>query len=96
VYAHLRHGLKLRAWFSQVYPDKPDFESLPKLKEALQHKQELILNQGEMLYIPAGWGHEVTALGDEMVCSVNRLWSVFPGAKVMFSWSRWRTYVSSQ
>jgi lysine-specific demethylase 8/hypoxia-inducible factor 1-alpha inhibitor (HIF hydroxylase) len=48
VYAHLRHGLKLRAWFSQVYPDKPDFESFPKLKEALQHKQELILNQGEM------------------------------------------------
>lgn len=93
VYAHLRHGLKLRSWFSQVYPDKPDFESFPKLKEALQHKQELILNQGELLYIPAGWWHEVTALGDEMVCSVNRFWSVFPGERVMFSWNRWRTYV---
>lgn len=92
VYAHLRHGLKLRSWFSQVYPEQPDFKAFPKLKEALQHKYEVTLNQGEILYIPAGWWHEVTALGDEMVCSVNRFWRV-PVFRAVFSWSRWRNYL---
>jgi lysine-specific demethylase 8/hypoxia-inducible factor 1-alpha inhibitor (HIF hydroxylase) len=49
IFIHLRHGLKLRSSFSQVYPEKPDFKSFPKLKEALRHKQEVILNQGEVL-----------------------------------------------
>lgn len=93
VYVHLRHGLKLRSWFSQVYPEKPDFKSFPKLKQALQHKYEVILQPGEILYLPAGWWHEVTALGDEMVCSVNRFWGVSPAARVMFSWHKWRTYL---
>ena len=91
LYAHLRHGLKLRCWFSQVYPENPDFETFPKLKLALQHKYEVILNQGEILYIPAGWWHEVTALGDEMVCSVNQFWGLSPVSRVVFSWVRWRT-----
>ena len=91
LYAHFRHGLKLRCWFSQVYPEKPDFESFPKLKSALQHKHEVILNQGEILYIPAGWWHEVMALGDEMVCSANQFWGVSPVSRVVFSWVRWRT-----
>lgn len=92
-YVHLLHGLKLRSWFSQVYPEQPDFESFPKLKQALQHKYEVILERGEVLYIPAGWWHEVTALGDEMVCSVNRFWSISPVSRVVFSWSKWRTYL---
>ncbi len=87
IYVHLRHGLKLRSWFSQVYPERPDFQSFPKLKQALQHKHEVILNQGEVLYIPSGWWHEVTALGDEMVCSVNRFWSVSPISRIVFSWT---------
>ncbi len=70
-----------------MYPENPDFQSFPKLKQALQHKHEVILNQGEVLYIPAGWWHEVTALGDEMVCSVNRFWSVSPISRIVFSWS---------
>jgi lysine-specific demethylase 8/hypoxia-inducible factor 1-alpha inhibitor (HIF hydroxylase) len=92
---HLRHGLKLRSWFSQVYPENPDFESFPKLKTALQHKHEVILNQGELLYIPAGWWHEVTALGNEMVCSVNRFWHISPTTRAIFSWSVWRTYLGN-
>lgn len=92
---HLRHGLKLRSWFSQVYPEKPDFEAFPNLKIALQHKYEFILNQGELLYIPAGWWHEVTALGDEMVCSVNRFWHIVPTTRAVFSWSVWRTYLGN-
>lgn len=93
VYTHLKHGLKLRCWFSQVYPEKPDLISFPKLKEALQHKREVILNQGETLYIPAGWWHEIIALGDEMVCSVNRFWKVYPTSRALFSRSRWRAFL---
>ncbi len=90
VYTHLKHGLKLRCWFSQVYPENPDFISFPKLNVALQNKREVILNQGETLYIPAGWWHEIIALGDEMVCSVNRFWRVYPTSRAVLSWSRWR------
>jgi hypothetical protein len=90
-YTHLKNGLKLRCWFSQVYPEKPDFLSFPKLKEALKNKREVILNQGETLYIPSGWWHEIIALGDEMVCSVNRFWRVYPTSRAVFSWSRWRS-----
>lgn len=90
VYSHLRYGLKLRSWFSQVYLDRPDFTLFPKLKEALQYKSEVILHQGETLYIPVGWWHEVTAIGDEMVCAVNRFWRIYPTSRAVFSWSRWR------
>ena len=93
VYVHWRHGLKLRCWFSQVYPEKPDLQAFPKLSEALRYKQEVILNRGETLFIPAGWWHEVTALGDEMVCSVNRFWGVYPLSRRIFSYSGWRTYL---
>jgi lysine-specific demethylase 8/hypoxia-inducible factor 1-alpha inhibitor (HIF hydroxylase) len=94
VYIHLLYGLKLRAWFSMVYPENPDFVSFPKLKQALQHKQEVRLNQGEMLYIPAHWWYEVTALGDEMVCSVNHFWRVYPTLRVVFSWSSRRVILA--
>lgn len=93
VYIHLRHGLKLRSWFSQVYLEHPDFKSFPKFQEALQHKREVILNQGETLYIPAGWWHEVISLGDEMVCAVNRFWRVYPTSRALFCWSRWRAFL---
>lgn len=94
-YIHLKHGMKLRSWFSQVYPDRPDFAAFPKLKQALQHKYEVVLNPGEMLYIPMGWWHEVEALGDEMVCSVNRFWRVYPTQRAVLSWQRWRSYLGS-
>ncbi|MBD2539021.1 cupin-like domain-containing protein [Coleofasciculus sp. FACHB-SPT36] len=90
VYIHLRHGLKLRSWFSQVDLENPDFKTMPKFKQALQHKCEVILEQGETLYIPAGWWHEVIGLGDEMVCAVNRFWRIYPTSRAVFSWSRWR------
>ncbi|NJO39276.1 MAG: cupin-like domain-containing protein [Cyanobacteria bacterium RU_5_0] len=94
-YVHLHHGMKLRCWFSQVYPDRPDFQAFPKLKDALCHKQEVMLNPGEMLYIPTGWWHEVIALGDEMVCSVNRFWRVYPTIRAIQSWEWWRSYLGS-
>lgn len=94
-YVHLWRGLKLRSWFSRVYPDRPDLEAFPKLKEALQHRYEVVLTSGEILFIPAGWWHEVTALGSEMVCSVNRFWRVYPTHRAVFFWGRWRAYLGS-
>ncbi len=94
-YVHLWHGLRLRSWFSQVYPDRPDYEAFPKLKAAMQHRIEVILNPGEVLYIPAGWWHEISALGDEMVCSVNRFWRVYPTPRAVFFWGRCRGYLGS-
>jgi len=90
---HLTCGLKLRSWFSQVYPDRPDFEAFPHLQEALKYRCEVILQPGEVLYIPAGWWHEVTALGNELVCSVNRFWRVSPPLRTLLQWSAWRTYL---
>jgi lysine-specific demethylase 8/hypoxia-inducible factor 1-alpha inhibitor (HIF hydroxylase) len=94
-YVHLWHGLRLRSWFSQVYPDRPDYEAFPKLKSAMQHRIEVILNPGEVLYIPAGWWHEISALGDEMVCSINRFWRVYPTPRAVFFWGRGRGYLGS-
>ena len=93
-YVHLRHGMRVRSWFSRVYPDRPDFEAFPKLRHALSDRYDLVLKQGEILYIPAGWWHEVTALGDEMVCSLNRFWQV-PPRRALLSWLRWRVFLGS-
>lgn len=90
VYRHLRHGLKLRSWFSRVSLTQPDLAAFPRFNVALEHQYEVILKQGETLYIPMCWWHEVTALGDDMVCSVNRFWRVYPRSRVILSWNRWR------
>ncbi|MCU0570211.1 MAG: cupin-like domain-containing protein [Oculatellaceae cyanobacterium Prado106] len=95
VWKHLRYGLKHRAVYSQVYPDRPDYAAFPKFKQALEHCYEVILNPGEMLFIPAGWWHEVTTLGDGMVCSVNRWWHVYPIGRSLRSWSKWRAHFGS-
>lgn len=94
VLTHLRHGLRLRASYSQVYPEQPDFESFPKLKQALKYRHEVILNRGDVLYIPAGWWHELTALSDEMVCSVNRFWHIYPVSRAL-RWSKLRIHLGS-
>lgn len=92
---HLYRGFQLRCWFAQVYPDRPDFKIFPQLEEAMQFKQEIFLHPGEALFIPAGWWHEVTAEGDDMVCSINRFWRVYPTDRAIFSWSRWRIHLGS-
>ncbi len=92
---HLRYGRRLRCWFSQVSLQEPDFDAFPQLQEALSHRIEVVLNAGETLYIPAGWWHEVTTLGTDMACSVNRFWLVNPLSRVLFSWQWWRTHVGS-
>ena len=93
--AHLRHGLKVRSTYSQIYPDKPDFAAFPNFVKALQHQYEVILNQGDVLYIPASWWHEVTAIGQGMVCSVNRFWGIQPTSRALRSGSKWRAHLGS-
>ena len=95
VFVHLLRGLELRSWFSTVYSENPDFIAFPKFKQALANKQEVILEPGEMLYIPMVWWHEVTALGNEMVCSVNQFWGVYPTSRAILSWNRWRVIFSN-
>jgi lysine-specific demethylase 8/hypoxia-inducible factor 1-alpha inhibitor (HIF hydroxylase) len=71
-------GGGLPPWVSRVYIDRPDFNTYPRLAEALQHRHVVDLAEGEVLFIPAGWWHEVAALGDDYVCSANRFWKVRP------------------
>jgi hypothetical protein len=71
-------GGALRPWFAQVYLERPEDASFPRLGAALAAAVELDLGEGEALYIPAGWWHEVTALGEDYVVSVNRFQRVRP------------------
>ncbi|NER27047.1 MAG: cupin-like domain-containing protein, partial [Symploca sp. SIO1C4] len=93
LYHHFFHGMKLRSCFSRVSTQKPDLETFPKLEQALEHKQEVIVHSHETLYIPSGWWHDVIALGDEMVCSVSRFWRVYPSTRALLSWSRYRSVI---
>jgi len=65
-------------WISQVYIDHPDFDAFPRMRDALAHKVEVTLRPGELLFIPANWWHEVTAISDGWICSINRFWKVEP------------------
>ncbi|WP_414561753.1 MULTISPECIES: cupin-like domain-containing protein [unclassified Anabaena] len=49
---------------SKVNPDAPDLTSFPKFP--LHNKIEVILNPGEILYIPPFWWHHVTALDENI------------------------------
>jgi lysine-specific demethylase 8/hypoxia-inducible factor 1-alpha inhibitor (HIF hydroxylase) len=67
-------GAAIPPSFSQVDTANPDNAVFPNYREAERHRTELVLSPGEALFIPAMWWHEVTALGDDYVCSVNRFW----------------------
>ncbi|MEB3356093.1 MAG: cupin-like domain-containing protein [Synechococcales bacterium] len=95
VYKQLRYGLKLRSVYSQVYPQRPDLQTFPRFAGAMPHASEVILQQGEILFLPAGWWHEVTSLGDGVVCSINRFWNVLPPARALLSWNKWRAHLGS-
>lgn len=93
--SHFQHGLRIRSTYSQIYPDNPDFETFPNFVQALQYRYEVILNQGDVLYIPACWWHEVSTIGDGVVCSVNRFWGIQPTSRALRSWSKWRAHLGS-
>src|SRR5690606_33405619 len=70
-------GGALRPWFSRADLDRPE-PRFPRLARARAAAEEVELAEGEALYIPAGWWHEVTALGGDYVISVNRFQRVRP------------------
>lgn len=42
-----------------------------KILQRFQAQHEWVLDPGDMLYLPPGWGHEGVALGECMTCSVG-------------------------
>lgn len=94
VWNHLIYGAKRRAVYSKVYPNNPDFQAFPKFALAISHRIDITLKPGELLFIPAGWWHEVTSIGSGMVCSVNRWWHV-PLKRTLLNWSKMRAHIGS-
>lgn len=58
-----------RHLYSEVDCEKPDLEKHPLFAKATV--MELILNPGEVLFIPVGWWHDVRALDISMSISFN-------------------------
>lgn len=46
----------------RVDPDRPDLSAFPGFREAENHRLELELEAGDLLYFPAGWFHQVRSL----------------------------------
>ena len=94
IWNHLIHGAKRRAGYSKLDPNNPDFQSFPRFELAMHHRIDLTLKPGELLFIPAGWWHEVTSIGSGMVCSINRWWAV-PLERSVLNWSKMRAHIGS-
>ena len=67
--------------FSQVIQSHPDFAAFPRLRRAMARRVQLVLDEGEVLFIPACCAHEIS--GERMrsdgrptdhVLSMNRFW----------------------
>lgn len=83
---HIKHGLNIRSWFSQVDPESPNHEAFPNYHIAEQEKRVVLLGPGEAIFLPSGWWHEVTAVDegseeDGYVASVNHFWKVTPAKR---------------
>lgn len=66
-----------RSWgdgYSPVDPKQPDFDAFPRFAGVTCH--EVVLEPGDLLYLPPGWWHDVTSLSVSV--SVSRLWWPFP------------------
>jgi len=53
---------------TQLNPENPDYVQFPNFQKT--HPIQVIINPGELLYLPAFWFHQVQAL-DDFVSSVN-------------------------
>jgi hypothetical protein len=70
-------------WFSQVNTRFPDFTAFPRFRKALSNRYDVTLDEGDCLFIPRGWWHEVEAFGGT-VCSINRFWIPRPFHRMPF------------
>ncbi|MEO0869724.1 MAG: cupin-like domain-containing protein, partial [Cyanobacteria bacterium J06642_11] len=94
IWNHFIHGAKRRAVYSQVSLAQPDLQSFPKFPVASSHRIEITLQPGDILFIPAGWWHQVTSVGEGVVCSINRWWNV-PLERTITNWSKLRAHIGS-
>jgi hypothetical protein len=61
------------AAISMARLDRPDDPRFPKLKEALAHAQQAVLEPGDAIYIPPLWWHHVASL-ERLNALVNYWW----------------------
>ncbi|MGH8856773.1 MAG: cupin-like domain-containing protein [Polaromonas sp.] len=57
LYTHAANPVLLASRFN---PDAPDYEAMPRARKA--QAIECMVEPGDLLYLPAGWFHQVQAL----------------------------------
>ncbi|WP_203448901.1 cupin-like domain-containing protein [Photorhabdus khanii] len=67
---------QMEPWVCRVDIDEPDFAMYPRAAEAMAEKVELILNEKEILFIPAQWCHQVSIIDKAYACSVSIMWDI--------------------
>ena len=61
--------------------DSPDLLRFPNLRRALAHKRVVELGEGDVLFIPGCWAHEISGIdggSDDHIFSCNRFWAGDP------------------
>ncbi|MEI9904867.1 MAG: cupin-like domain-containing protein [Asticcacaulis sp.] len=67
--------------------EEPDFDTFPRLKEAIAHAQVAEMEPGDAIYIPKNWWHHVQAL-DAFNVLINYWWGNSPNTVE----NRWRPF----
>lgn len=74
------------AHISRVFRDGPDLDPARFPKFDTEKAREVILEEGEILYLPAYWWHQVTSLGDVNI-NLNT-WSMPSARKQLMNWNQ--------
>ena len=82
-HAHLMYNEK--GVFSEIDLDRPDFTKYPILEQVRPY--EVVLEPGEVLFVPVGWWHHVRALDISITMSFINF--VFPNS---YAWSNPQIY----
>ncbi|ORC92175.1 tRNA wybutosine-synthesizing protein 4 [Trypanosoma theileri] len=56
----------------------PDLTRFPRFADACRHAMEVILEPGDMLFLPSLWFHHITTMGNSHCISVNVFFERFP------------------
>ncbi|RNF12025.1 tRNA wybutosine-synthesizing protein 4 [Trypanosoma rangeli] len=58
--------------------DAPDLDRFPRFADACRHATEVVLEPGDMLFIPSHWFHHLTTMEGSYSISVNVFFERFP------------------